>query len=715
MTTSVGPGTLDPLDDRALAPVGRWDAARIIARVGRALWMRDRAVAEVRWAAITLGTMGLLALLAKAIDPEDTQFHAAILLTWPATIVAILVGWTPFGQRLVQHRGVRMSLGPLVLIIAAAACGGIDVATLVMPSAGPFVVLAVTFAAVTPSYGLTAAILLTAATAVGLAHAGMATRGLVDGDLVSDEYVVRVAVVLLASTGLAVVVRIATTAEERAVRRAARSRRRVDALESLEHIVRRFDGSRTVREVIQDVVDDVSREFEIALVSMYLPDEQGRLSMVGVAGYHSPFHVIEPGVGVIGRAASTLETQYVPDVLADPDYRAARDDVRSEIAAPIVHHGELLGIVNFEGTLDRPMTPAHVALADTIARAIAAALRSARLDEERRARLHAIERVLDVSRGLVGDLDRARTVRAVVDAAADLLGADPILIAGLGVDGTFRVEAETSAVPTAGGSERVTGDARPLTPDDAAALEAIETGERVIRPAPSIDGEAPRSVLALPIRIDDRVTAVLTATRPSAAPFGEVELGIADLLVTQVAVALRNADRHAMVSDAAVRDPLTGLLNRRYFDEAVEAAFAHARRHQTPLSLIVLDLDRFSAVNNEHGHAVGDAVLRRVSQAMQGAVRLEDTAARYGGEEFVVIAPGAGAAEAVVVAERIRTAVAAAAADAVTIDGRPVPLTISAGVASLLGDELDGHALFRAADSALLTAKRAGRDRVVAV
>ena len=221
-----------------------------------------------------------------------------------------------------------------------------------------------------------------------------------------------------------------------------------------------------------------------------------------------------------------------------------------------------------------------------------------------------------------------------------------------------------------------------------------------------------RSTVALPIRIDGEVAAVLVAVRPMGAPaFGPVERGIADLLVTQVAVALRNADRHAEVSDAAVRDQLTGLLNRRYFDEAVETAFATARRSDTSLSLIVLDLDRFSAVNNDHGHAVGDAVLRRVARAMAGAVRVGDTVARYGGEEFVVIAPGADTAEAVAVAERIRAAVAVASS--VATDGHGVPVTVSAGVATLLGDELDGRGLFRAADSALLAAKRAGRDRVV--
>ena len=464
------------------------------------------------------------------------------------------------------------------------------------------------------------------------------------------------------------------------------------------------------REVAQDVVDDVSRSFDIALVSMYLPDNDGRLSMVGVAGYHSPFHVIDMGVGVIGRAAVSQETQFIPDVLADPDYRAARDDVRNEVAAPIVHDGELMGVVNFEGTLARPLGTGHVALAEMLARTIAATLRSARLDEERRARLYAIERVLAVSRGLVSDLDRRRTIDAVVDAAVDLLAAESVIVAGRQPDGRFRVEGD-STDPRDG-----TWHARTLGTDDAVAFEAIETAAPVVRHAAVGAGAPDRATMALPIRIDDTVAAVLVATRPAgAAPFGAMERSVGDLLATQVGVALHNADRHATVSDAAVRDPLTGLLNRRYFDEAVETAFAEARRSGQPLSLIVLDLDRFSAVNNDHGHPAGDAVLRRVASAMLGAVRAGDTVARYGGEEFVVIAPGAATDEAVAVAERVRAAVGAAHDEATSGPDAGIAVTVSAGVASLLADELDGRALFRAADSALLAAKRAGRDRVVAV
>ena len=227
-------------------------------------------------------------------------------------------------------------------------------------------------------------------------------------------------------------------------------------------------------------------------------------------------------------------------------------------------------------------------------------------------------------------------------------------------------------------------------------------------------GDTPHAGLALPIVVADEVAAVLLVSRIGVErAFTDLELGVADLLTAQIAIALQNADLHARVAESAVRDPLTGLLNRRYFDEAVETAYAAAGRSGAPLSLIVFDLDHFSDVNNEHGHTVGDAVLRRVARAMASAVRTGDVVARYGGEEFVIIAPGASQDDAVRLAERIRIRVTHEARDA--IEGLVVPLTISAGVASRLGDEVDGRGLFRAADSALLAAKRSGRDRVATV
>jgi diguanylate cyclase (GGDEF)-like protein len=288
-------------------------------------------------------------------------------------------------------------------------------------------------------------------------------------------------------------------------------------------------------------------------------------------------------------------------------------------------------------------------------------------------------------------------VDSVVDAAVDLLEADRVLVAMRTPDGSFRVEGDSAHRGEA------TEQPRDLGPDDATALLAVASGETIVRDTGS-------SEMALPITVGDKVAAVLVATRPDGhSSFGELEQSVGALLAAQVGIALHNADRHATATDAAVRDQLTGLLNRRYFDEAVETAVASARRTNTPLSLIVLDLDRFSAINNEHGHAAGDTVLRRVAAALASSVRSSDVAVRYGGEEFVVIA-GATSEVAVVVAERIRAAVLAATTASAEPGEPSLAVTVSAGVASLL-DEVDGRALFRAADSALLTAKRAGRHR----
>src|SRR5258705_1045113 len=145
-------------------------------------------------------------------------------------------------------------------------------------------------------------------------------------------------------------------------------------------------------------------------------------------------------------------------------------------------------------------------------------------------------------------------------------------------------------------------------------------------------GDTPHAAMAMPIEVGGKVACALLVTRiGDERAFTELDGGIADLLSAQDAIALQNADLHAQVAESALRDPLTGLLNRRYFDEAVETAFATARRSGADLSLIVLDLDRFSDVNNQHGHTVGDAVLRRVAPpTTPGTPHSDDTAPHAG-------------------------------------------------------------------------------------
>jgi diguanylate cyclase (GGDEF)-like protein len=169
------------------------------------------------------------------------------------------------------------------------------------------------------------------------------------------------------------------------------------------------------------------------------------------------------------------------------------------------------------------------------------------------------------------------------------------------------------------------------------------------------------------------------------------------------ALSLRNASLHAKVERLAATDALTGLVNRRVFEKVLEREVARSWRSEQPLSLIVLDVDHFKAVNDSYGHQAGDEVLRHVGQALAAQCRGVDVAARYGGEEFAVILPGCPPADALGVAERIRAAVADCAS--------PVSVTCSAGVAGVPLNAADGQALVAAADHALYESKRRGRDR----
>lgn len=158
-------------------------------------------------------------------------------------------------------------------------------------------------------------------------------------------------------------------------------------------------------------------------------------------------------------------------------------------------------------------------------------------------------------------------------------------------------------------------------------------------------------------------------------------------------------------------DGLTGLPNRRHFDEAFAQARAEVARSGLPLSLILLDADRFKRYNDTYGHLAGDEVLRAIARVLQRQVREPgETACRIGGEEFAVLLPGACGAEAVARAERIRQAMARLQIPHIGNEGGGV--TVSLGVAEALSDETDGQC-FSAADAALYEAKRQGRNRVV--
>ncbi|MEB0075914.1 GGDEF domain-containing protein [Pseudomonas sp. CCI3.2] len=190
--------------------------------------------------------------------------------------------------------------------------------------------------------------------------------------------------------------------------------------------------------------------------------------------------------------------------------------------------------------------------------------------------------------------------------------------------------------------------------------------------------------------------------------FAELELTQLESLLTCLLFPLRNALLYRAATQSALRDPLTNTGNRVAMDQTLNREIELARRQKSPLSVLMLDIDHFKRVNDMHGHAVGDEVLKAVAASIKSQLRNVDRVFRFGGEEFLVVLSNTDREAAVMVGERLRQA--AQQLTYATPD-HPVTLTVSLGGATLLPAESAASLQLRA-DSALYVAKREGRNRL---
>lgn len=226
----------------------------------------------------------------------------------------------------------------------------------------------------------------------------------------------------------------------------------------------------------------------------------------------------------------------------------------------------------------------------------------------------------------------------------------------------------------------------------------------------------PRSIAILPLERRGKVIGSINLGSGSAGRFGD-ENG-ADFLKRLAAVTgicVEHTLNVQRLRTAGLTDPLTGVRNRRFLDERLLEEVARMRRNQHTLAFLFIDIDHFKRVNDEHGHTIGDEVLRQVAHRIAGTLRMTDVLTRYGGEEFAVLQPSTETEKALSVAERIRLAVADAPVHLPS--GSDLRVTISIGVAAhgpnaQMSNEEQVDALTNAADAALYDAKNGGRNRV---
>ena len=422
------------------------------------------------------------------------------------------------------------------------------------------------------------------------------------------------------------------------------------------------------------------------------------------------------GEGVMGRSAELLQPLVVNNYKdwegRSPQY--AHTAWQTVMASPLLAHGKLVGVIAIMDTdANRKYGRSELQLLTLFAQQAAIAVENARLYQEarkaaeRRAILHQVSQEV-VTKGS----DREKICQAVHHAASRLMQVEAFAITLLDkehneVEGIYLVDKDgrhdTMRIPADQGlSGKVISTGKSLSIGDF----AKEMNANVVHFG---SPEHTRSILAVPLRLGDRILGMVTAQTYQPYAYTNEDLNLLEMLAANAAFAIENARLFEEIQWLAITDPLTELYNRRGFFELGEREVERFRRFGRPLSAIMLDIDHFKAVNDTYGHSIGNQVLVGLAKSLKKNIREIDIIGRYGGEEIVIVLPETHLEGGILVAERLRRIVESTP---FSTDRGMVGVTVSEGVAEFMENIPDLAILLDQADSAMYAAKQGGRNQV---
>ena len=459
---------------------------------------------------------------------------------------------------------------------------------------------------------------------------------------------------------------------------------------------------------------------------LWMPDARGERVVV-VAGVGADREAAlgrarGPGEGLVGRAWELDDTLYVPDGADHPATRPFCAPGTEICAMPLRGEHDVAGVLTVSAPPggEGPRLEHQIALVEKVAELAAIAIANAQQMAATRAELARTHALTRLSRLLAATTDPEQDLEAVCGALAEAIGfarMDVLLVDG---DGAFRPHAawtvgEDGPVRAAPRPESLTPESISRWCHDSGRAARIGGGEadpreservRAVRHADGLD-----AACCAPIARRGRRIGTMAVARARGEPdFDAAEAELFGAVVDQLAIALERRALSAVLERQAFEDGLTGLANRRRFELDLADALAASDPDDGAGAVLFLDLDGFKAVNDALGHAVGDALLARVGERLAGRLGSRDLLARMGGDEFAILLRGpASAADAVAVGERLVEALG----EPFEIDGSPVRIGTSVGVAHCPGDGTSVDALLRSADAAMYGAKRSGKGRVL--
>lgn len=447
------------------------------------------------------------------------------------------------------------------------------------------------------------------------------------------------------------------------------------------------------------------------------------------------------GSGVVGEVAATGQTLYVADVTRHANYIETLPGVRSELCVAMRHNGDVVGVINAESTRTDAFGD-DIDLLETLAEQLAGMFAAERLNGEQRQRLELLGMLSELSRVAIEADGLDEVLLRIVQFLRDRFGLESVGV--LLVDGDpprlrFNAHAGISVFHGRSGGD---------WPETLGIVgRAFRTGQAqyvadvIDDPDYVLGNPAVTAEYVLPIRLRGAFIGLLNIEASDPAALSDANRQMLVALADQVAGAihlaatnarLRETNRLVEEKSAALaqanlrlreanrqleqlshRDGLTGIANRRRFDEVLASEWSRAQRHGDSLALLLLDIDDFKSYNDGYGHLAGDDALRQVARVLAEALgRAEDCVARYGGEEFAVLLPQNTLADAQQVAAHVAQAIAQLALRH-AFSRAASHLTVSIGVAAIVPQAgVDALGLITRADGALYRAKTLGRNRI---
>jgi diguanylate cyclase (GGDEF)-like protein len=424
----------------------------------------------------------------------------------------------------------------------------------------------------------------------------------------------------------------------------------------------------------------------------------------------------DPFAFVLERGQPFYATDF-PRLLSDLPYYRPRVKVGSLLALPVWTAEVIAGVLVADRLEVQSLTGGEPDLLAAFAGLFGDAILRARAAQRREEMEVETRAAYDVSRRLAGMTQPAQLHRHLLRSAEELLPFEAgAVVIGDDAGTRYRLESASGWAAAFQGREvaraEKTWTAWVLASAEAAFLLDHVAGARERMPVLVLDEGAGRaeSLLAVPLRARDRNLGALVLTGRRGA-FTASAARVLGILANQAAATLSVIQLKEKHKGLAEHDGLTGLFNRRAFDDHLTRAIAREDRQNGRFTLLLADVDHFKKLNDTYGHPAGDAALASVARVLGRTLRKGDLAARYGGEEFAVILPGTDQKGAVAMAERVRRALER---ERLTFEGARLSLTASFGAALWPDDGREAEALLSAADRALYAAKQGGRNRVVA-